>query len=125
MLNTVAVVTVDLNADLAEGDRLSPVDLAILDSITSASLACGFHAGNRQVMRATAEAALERGVVIGAHVSYRDRDGFGRRAVDVSPGQLIDDIVEQWTVLDSEVGAVGGTVTFVKPHGALYNQDGS
>ena len=105
MFNTVAMVTVDLNADLAEGDRLSPADLAILDSITSASLACGFHAGNRQVMRATAEAALERGVVIGAHVSYRDRDGFGRRAVDVSPGQLVDDIVEQWAVLDSEVGA--------------------
>ena len=68
---------------------------------------------------------MRRGVVIGAHVSYRDRDGFGRRAVDVRPAQLVEDIVEQWTVLDEEVGAAGGTVTFVKPHGALYNRMGA
>jgi 5-oxoprolinase (ATP-hydrolysing) subunit A len=124
MFNTVTVATVDLNADLAEGDHLSPVDLGVLDSITSVSLACGFHAGNRGVMRATAAAALERGVVVGAHVSYRDRDGFGRRDIEVSPAQLIDDIVEQWAVLDGEVRAVGGMVAFVKPHGALYNRMG-
>jgi len=119
------VPTVDLNADLAEGDRLSPTDVGILDSVTSTSLACGFHAGNREVMRATADAALQRGVVIGAHVSYRDRDGFGRRPIEVAPDRLIDDIVEQWAVLDAEVRAVGGTVTFVKPHGALYNRMGA
>ncbi len=125
MFNTVVVAAVDLNADLAEGEELSSTDLAILDSVTSASLACGFHAGNRSVMRATAEAAVRRGVVIGAHVSYRDRDGFGRRAVVVHPAQLVEDIIEQWTVLDEEVGAVGGAVTYVKPHGALYSRMGT
>ena len=125
MFNTVTVATVDLNADLAEGDELSPTDVAILDSVTSASLACGFHAGNREVMRATADAARQRGVVIGAHVSYRDREGFGRRPIEVSPDRLVDDIVEQWAVLDAEVRAAGGTVTFVKPHGALYNRMGT
>ena len=125
MFNTVTVATVDLNADLAEGDELSPTDVGILDSVTSASLACGFHAGNREVMRATAGAALQRGVVIGAHVSYRDREGFGRRPIEVSAGRLVDDIVEQWVVLDAEVRAAGGTVTFVKPHGALYNRMGT
>jgi 5-oxoprolinase (ATP-hydrolysing) subunit A len=119
------MVTVDLNADLAEGDELSSTDLAILDSVTSASLACGFHAGNREVMRAAADAALCRGVAIGAHVSYRDRDGFGRRAVAADPEQLVADILEQWSVLHHEVSAVGGTVGYVKPHGALYNRMGS
>jgi UPF0271 protein len=119
------MVSVDLNADLAEGEVLSPADLGVLDSVTSVSLACGFHAGNRRVMRATAVASLERGVVIGAHVAFRDREGFGRRAVEVAPAQLVDDIVEQCAVLDEEVGSAGGRVAFVKPHGALYNLMGS
>ena len=63
-----------------------------------------------------------RGVALGAHVSYRDREGFGRRAVTVDPEQLVEDILEQWSVLHHEVAAVGGTVTYVKPHGALYNR---
>jgi len=125
MFNTVTVATVDLNADLAEGDELTPTDVGILDSVTSVSLACGFHAGNRGVMRATAHAALQRGIAVGAHVSYRDRDGFGRRVIEVEPDQLVDDILEQWSVLDHEVRSVGGTVTFVKPHGALYNRMGA
>jgi UPF0271 protein len=125
VFNTVVVPAVDLNADLAEGEDLSSTDLEILDSVTSASLACGFHAGNRDVMRATAEAAVSRAVVIGAHVSYRDRDGFGRRAVAVRPAQLVEDILEQWAVLREEVGAAGGTVTYVKPHGALYSRMGA
>jgi 5-oxoprolinase (ATP-hydrolysing) subunit A len=112
---------VDVNADLAEGETPSPADRLVLDSVTSASLACGFHAGNREVMRATAEAALARGVTIGAHVSFRDREGFGRRRVEVSGAQLVDDIVEQCQVLDDEVHSVGGAVAFIKPHGALYN----
>jgi len=121
MFNTGSVVSVDLNADLAEGAELSPADVSVLGSVTSVSLACGFHAGSRGLMRATAAAALARGVIIGAHVSFRDRDGFGRRAIEVTTTQLVDDIVEQCEVLDEEVGSVGGTVSFVKPHGALYN----
>ena len=110
----------DLNADLAEGDALGPDDRALLDVVTSASLACGFHAGSRPVMRAAAAACVERGVAIGAHVSYRDRDGFGRRVLDVPADLLAADLVEQWEALEEEVSAVGGRITYVKPHGALY-----
>ncbi len=116
---------IDLNADVAEGEELTGPDLRILDAVTSASLACGFHAGNPRVMRDTASACLERGVVIGAHVSFRDREGFGRRPVDVGHPRLVADIVEQFEVLADEVGAAGGTVEFVKPHGALYNLMGT
>ncbi|MBF6556123.1 MAG: LamB/YcsF family protein [Acidimicrobiales bacterium] len=118
------MVAVDLNADLAEGERLTPLDLTILDMVTSASLACGFHAGNRAVMRAAAAACLDRGVTIGAHVSYRDRTGFGRRPVHPPAGVLVADIIEQCEVLSGEVDAAGGEVSYVKPHGALYNQMG-
>ena len=124
MLNTGSMLVVDLNADLAEGDVLSHRDLRVLDVVTSASLACGFHAGGPEVMRSTAAACLDRGVAIGAHVSYRDRDGFGRRDVRTSPTALVRDIVEQWTALARQVEAVGGTVSFVKPHGALYHRMG-
>ncbi len=110
----------DLNADLAEGDALGPSDLALLDVVTSASLACGFHAGSPAVMRSAAEACVSRGVAIGAHISYRDRAGFGRRALAVAPERLADDLVEQWETLEAEVRVAGGTVTYVKPHGALY-----
>jgi UPF0271 protein len=75
-------------------------------------------------MRSTAEACVARGVAIGAHVSYRDRAGFGRRDLDIDPETLAGDIVEQWRVLDEQVRAVGGTVSFVKPHGALYHRMG-
>jgi len=124
MFDTEVVIAVDLNADLAEGEALTPGDLALLDVVTSGSLACGFHAGSRRVMRATAQACVSRGITIGAHVSYRDRAGFGRRAVD-RPGPLLArDIIEQCEVLSEEVGAVGGSVAYVKPHGALYNRMG-
>ncbi len=85
MLNTGTMLVVDLNADLAEGDVLTPGDLACPGRVTSASLACGFHAGGPDVMRATAAACVARGVAIGAHVSYRDREGFGRRAAGGRP----------------------------------------
>ena len=114
----------DLNADLAEGDALTDADRGVLAWVTSASLACGFHAGGAEVMRSTAAACVDRGVAIGAHVSYRDRAGFGRRPLDVGPETLARDIVEQWTVLDREVRDVGGAVSFVKPHGALYHRMG-
>lgn len=124
MLNTGRMPVVDLNADLAEGDHLSDRDRGVLASVTSASLACGFHAGGPRVMRSTAEVCVARGVAIGAHVSYRDRAGFGRRDLDIDPGTLARDIVEQWRILDEQVRAVGGTVSFVKPHGALYHRMG-
>jgi UPF0271 protein len=124
MTDTGSVVTVDLNADLAEGDTLSTADRLILDAVTSASLACGFHAGSPSVMRATAAACMERDVVIGAHVSYRDRPGFGRRVLGTPADVLVADILDQWAVLVAEVDAVGGSVSFVKPHGALYHQMG-
>ncbi len=124
MLNTGSMLVVDLNADLAEGDRLTDGDLDVLDVVTSASLACGFHAGGPDVMRSTAAACVARGVTIGAHVSFRDREGFGRRALMTPPAALTRDIVDQWTALTDQVGAAGGTVSFVKPHGALYHRMG-
>ena len=124
MLNTGSMLVVDLNADLAEGDRLTDGDLGVLDVVTSASLACGFHAGGPDVMRSTAAACVARGVTIGAHVSFRDREGFGRRALTIPPDTLTRDIVDQWTALTEQVGAAGGVVAFVKPHGALYHQMG-
>ena len=125
MTDTGSVVTVDLNADLAEGDTLSAADRLVLDAVTSASLACGFHAGSPSVMRATAAACVERAVVIGAHVSYRDREGFGRRVLPTPADVLVGDILDQWAALVAEVDAVGGSVSYVKPHGALYNQMGT
>jgi 5-oxoprolinase (ATP-hydrolysing) subunit A len=115
---------VDLNADLGESDSVLPSDLAILDQVTSANVACGFHAGSRSVMEGTCRAALERGVAVGAHVSYRDRDGFGRRALDIPNGQLLADIVEQCVILSEVLESLGGTVSYVKPHGALYHRMG-
>lgn len=113
---------IDLNADLGEADEPTTSDLAVLDSVTSVSIACGFHAGNRAVMRVTAEAAVARGVVVGAHVSYRDREGFGRRDLDVPASTLLADLEEQYTTLAEDVARAGGSVAYVKPHGALYNR---
>ncbi len=122
MVDTGAVVVVDLNADLAEGEVHTARDAGLLEVVTSVSVACGYHAGNRAVMRATVEACVARGVVVGAHVSYRDREGFGRRALAVTPAQLLADVADQCLVLLEEADAVGGTVAFVKPHGALYHR---
>jgi UPF0271 protein len=118
------MTSVDLNADLAEGDAVTRQDLGVLDEVSSASLACGFHAGCPEVMRSTAAACVARGVSIGAHVSYRDPAGFGRRTVDVEQGHLVEGLVEQFRTLAAEVDGAGGAVSFVKPHGALYHQMG-
>jgi UPF0271 protein len=119
------MATVDINADLGEGETVTPTDLAVLDAVTSASVACGFHAGSPQMMRDSASACLDRGVVIGAHISFRDRAGFGRRRLPFEHAQLVADIVEQCAILEDVVATVGGKVSFVKPHGALYNSMGS
>jgi 5-oxoprolinase (ATP-hydrolysing) subunit A len=124
MLNTGTMEAVDLNADLAEGETLTAADRAVLEVVTSANLACGFHAGNRALMREAAAVCHDRGIAIGAHVSYRDREGFGRRVVERAPELLVGDIVEQCTALTEEAGVVGGRVEYVKPHGALYHRMG-
>lgn len=114
---------VDLNSDVGESFgvwRLGD-DAAVLDSVTSANVACGFHAGDARTMRTTCAAAAARGVVVGAHVGYRDLAGFGRRFVDVRPAELTDEIVYQVGALQAIARAAGTSVRYVKPHGALYN----
>lgn len=114
---------IDLNADVGEGFgawRLGDDD-ALLELITSANVACGYHAGDASTMRRVCAVAAERGVSVGAQVSYRDLAGFGRRFVDVAPGELADDVLYQIAALDGIARAEGTTVVYVKPHGALYN----
>jgi len=111
-----ARVAIDLNADIGEGFGH---DDALLEIVTSASVACGFHAGDPATMARTCEAAARRDVRVGAHVSYQDREGFGRRALDVALDRLEAQLREQVEAL-SELG----DVVFVKPHGALYHRAG-
>lgn len=117
-------MTFDINADLGEGFgawRLGDDD-ALLDVVTSANVACGFHAGDPAIMRRTCAAAVRRGVTIGAQVSYRDLPGFGRRAMDVPPEELTAEVLYQLAALDGVARSEGGQVGYVKPHGALYNR---
>jgi 5-oxoprolinase (ATP-hydrolysing) subunit A len=116
--------TIDLNADLGEGFgrwRLTD-DEALLTCVTSANVACGFHAGDPATMRRVCALAAERGVRIGAQVSYRDLAGFGRRAMEVPAGELAAEIAYQIGALDVFARAAGTRVSYVKPHGALYNR---
>jgi UPF0271 protein len=115
---------IDLNADLGEGFgqwKLTDDD-ALLRVVTSANVACGFHAGDPSTMRRVCALAAERGVRIGAQVSYRDLAGFGRRAMDVPRAELADEITYQLGALDLFARAEGATVSYLKPHGALYNR---
>lgn len=117
------MVTIDLNADSGESFgawRLGD-DEAMLDVVSSANIACGYHAGDPLTMRTTARAAAERGVTIGAHPSYRDRAGFGRRFMDVPPDELEADVLAQLGALDACCRSTGQRIVYVKPHGALYN----
>ena len=114
---------IDLNADLGEGFgvwRLGDDD-AMLRIVTSANVACGFHAGDPAGLLRVCRSAAERGVRIGAQVSYRDLAGFGRRFVDVAAEDLVADVVYQIGALQAIAHASGSTVSYVKPHGALYN----
>jgi 5-oxoprolinase (ATP-hydrolysing) subunit A len=117
------VHTLDLNSDLGEsfGRWVLGDDEAVLGLVTSANVACGFHAGDPTTLRRTCAAAAARGVVVGAQVGYRDLAGFGRRFVDVAPGELADDVVYQIGALDGMCRVAGTEVRYVKPHGALYN----
>ncbi len=96
-------------------------DDAMLDVVTSANVACGFHAGDPALLLRTCRAAAERGVRIGAQVSYRDLAGFGRRFIDVQADELSAEIVYQIGALQALAHAAGSSVSYVKPHGALYN----
>ncbi|WP_017618128.1 LamB/YcsF family protein [Nocardiopsis gilva] len=114
---------IDLNSDLGEsfGRWELGDDAALLSIVTSANVACGFHAGDPTVLRTTCEQAVERGVTIGAQVGYRDLAGVGRRFIDVPPADLTNDVLYQIGALDAMARVSGDRVRYVKPHGALYN----
>lgn len=113
----------DLNCDLAEsfGRWELGDDEALLGIVTSANVACGFHAGDSTVIRRAVQQAAEQGVAIGAQVSYRDLAGFGRRFIDVPPDELANDVLYQIGALAGFARVAGTRVRYVKPHGALYN----
>jgi UPF0271 protein len=111
--------TIDLNADVGEG---MPTDHELLALVTSASIACGFHAGDRETMRAMCHAAVVRDVSIGAHVGYRDREGFGRRPMNVPSETVESETAEQIALLQEIARAEGGRVRYLKLHGALYER---
>ena len=111
--------TVDLNADVgeAQGD-----DATVVGLVTSANVACGFHAGDPLIMRATVDAAVRAGVTVGAHPGYPDPRGFGRRDLAATPDEILADVVYQIGALQAMAHAAGTRVRYVKPHGALYNR---
>lgn len=115
--------TVDLNCDMGEsfGVYKKGTDEAILDFVTSANIACGFHAGDTATMRHTVQMALEKNVGIGAHPGLQDLVGFGRRNIDISPQDAYNLVVYQIGALNAFVTSEGGELQHVKPHGALFN----
>jgi 5-oxoprolinase (ATP-hydrolysing) subunit A len=121
---TIRSPVIDLNADLGESFgawRLGD-DEALLSLVTSANIACGFHAGDPLTIRRACAGAIARGVTIGAQVSYRDLAGFGRREMTVPADELTAEILYQIAALDGIARTEGGRVSYVKPHGALYNR---
>jgi UPF0271 protein len=115
--------TIDLNCDMGEsfGPWRMGDDEAILANVTSASIACGFHAGDAATMRRTVQAAVARGVAVGAHPSLPDLQGFGRREMRVTPQEAYELVLYQIGALEAFVRAEGASMQHVKPHGALYN----
>jgi UPF0271 protein len=116
--------SIDLNCDMGEsfGAWTMGRDAELMDYISSVNIACGFHAGDASVMRKTVELAFEKGVAVGAHPSYPDLQGFGRRAMAISPDEVFDIVLYQVSALKGICEASGGKLHHVKPHGALYNQ---
>ena len=114
---------IDLNSDVGEsfGNWTMGDDAAIFRSVSSANIACGFHAGDPSTIAQTCRHAVAAGISIGAHVGYRDLAGFGRRFLDCSPTELADDVLYQLGALEAIARASGGRISYVKPHGALYN----
>jgi UPF0271 protein len=113
------VRTVDLNADL--GEEITD-DAGLIEIVTSANVACGYHAGTVEIMTRVCDLAAERGVVIGAQVSYDDRPGFGRVPRDVPCTVLRDQVADQIATLRDIARRAGSRVAYVKPHGALYHR---
>lgn len=114
-----ANIKVDLNADLGEG---CDNDQALLQLVSSANIACGFHAGDAQTMLQSVRWALQYGVAIGAHPSFPDRENFGRTAMQLPPETVYAQVVYQLGALAAIARAEGGKMVHVKPHGMLYNQ---
>ncbi len=114
---------IDLNSDLGEGFGHWTLgdDDALLGVVTSANVACGFHASDASIMRRVCDRAVESDVAIGAQVGYRDLPGFGRRFIDIEPDALTQDVIYQIGALDAFARIAGSRVRYVKPHGALYN----
>lgn len=114
---------IDLNADLGETTAGNPVadDDAMIQLVSSANVACGFHAGDPHDIARTVAAAAQRGVTVGAHVGYRDSAGFGRRFMEYAPNELADEVLYQIGALEALARKHGTTIRYVKPHGALYN----
>jgi 5-oxoprolinase (ATP-hydrolysing) subunit A len=122
-MNAAMVAAIDLNADIGEGFGRWVLgdDDGLMEVISSANVACGFHAGDPSIMRRTCHRAAELGVAVGAQVSYPDLAGFGRRFIDIDPSELIDTVLYQVGALERLASVEGTTVRYVKPHGALYN----
>ena len=130
-----SALRVDLNGDIGEGvglghqpayaraphDHNTDSDAALIPSLTSASIACGFHAGDPGLMRATVALASRHGVAVGAHPSFHDREGFGRRELPATPREVEDLVLYQTGALAALAAAEGVRLQHVKPHGALYN----
>lgn len=123
-MEPIAERSVDLNSDLGEsfGAWTMGDDAAMLRLVTSANVACGFHGGDPSTMLATCRLAAENGVTVGAHVSYRDLAGFGRRSMEVPAAELHDEVLYQLAALAGMARVAGTAVRYVKPHGALYNR---
>jgi 5-oxoprolinase (ATP-hydrolysing) subunit A len=117
------MLAIDLNADLGEAFGVWSLgdDEAMLDLVTSANVACGFHAGDPSTLRRVCRAAADRNVAIGAQVSYPDLAGFGRRFIDIDPVELRDAVLYQLGALDAFAQVAGVGVAYIKPHGALYH----
>jgi UPF0271 protein len=111
---------IDLNCDMGELDDAAH-EAALMAYITSANIACGGHAGDAETMQRTARLALERGIRIGAHPGYPDRENFGRLEIAMTPEAIADTVYTQIARLDDVVRQLGGVIVHVKPHGALYN----
>jgi 5-oxoprolinase (ATP-hydrolysing) subunit A len=110
--------SIDLNCDVGEG---MPNDAQLMPYISSANIACGFHAGDERIIKTTIELALKNNVAIGAHPGFPDKANFGRRELSFSPGEIYNIVSDQITLLEKVCAEQGATLNHVKPHGALYN----